>query len=84
MQGATRMKELRDNEASTNSLHRELHTLSRTLTEAKTLLEEAPAVLDVEEYLKKCEVSNNQTSTPTYFLALLKSMRQIQYEDYMS
>ena len=45
-------------EASINSLHRELHTLTRVLTEAKVYLEQAPEVLDVEEYLKNCEVSN--------------------------
>lgn len=51
------MKELRESESHINSLHRQLHTLSRMLTEARTLLEEKQNLLDVEEYLKKCEVS---------------------------
>ena len=56
------MKELRESESHINSLHRQLHTLSRMLTEARTLLEEKQNLLDVEEYLKKCEVSGPQPS----------------------
>ena len=50
------MRELRERESSINSLHRQLHTLSRMLNEARVLLEDKQNVLDIEEYLKKCEV----------------------------
>lgn len=58
------MKELRDSETHVNSFHRGLRSLSHMLTEAKALLEEAPAVMDVEEYLKKTNVRNVYNSTP--------------------
>ena len=50
------MRELRDSESSINSLHRQLRMLSRMLAEARVILEEKQSVLDVEEYLKNCEV----------------------------
>lgn len=50
------MRELREKESSINSLHRQLHSLSRLLDEARLVLEDKQSILDVEEYLKKCEV----------------------------
>ncbi len=51
------MSYLRENESSINFLHRELCTLSRLLVDAKSVVEETPYLLDVEEYLKKADVS---------------------------
>ncbi len=51
------MSYLRENESSINFLHRELRTLSRLLVDAKSVVEETPYLLDVEEYLKKADVS---------------------------
>lgn len=54
------MRELRDSESSINSLHRQLRTLSRMLNEARVILEDKQHILDVEEYLKSCEVENGK------------------------
>lgn len=51
------MRELRESESSINSLHRRLSSLSRVLAEAREVLDSKQDVVDVEEYLKKCEVS---------------------------
>ena len=54
---ASRMSYLRENESSINYLHRELQAFTRLLSEAKTVVQETPYLLDVEEHLKKADVS---------------------------
>ncbi len=73
------MSYLRENESSINFLHRELRTLSHLLVDAKSVVEETPYLLDVEEYLKKADVSWDTYNT--YILNILLTSVTIRMQE---
>ena len=68
-QVASKLSALRQREGDINSLHRQLQTITRTLGEARDLLEAKQQVLDVGKFLSRCKVREELTELRLTVLA---------------
>ena len=72
-QVASKLSALRQREGDVNSLHHQLQTITRTLGEARELLEAKQQVLDVGKFLSRCKVREELTELRLSILACIKA-----------